>query len=154
MEKEKARQEIIRLAETNLDGRKTTEAALRKIKGVSFMFSNAVTGACGFRGRRLGELSEQELKKLEDAITNPGKFGIPSWMYNRKSEPLTGENRHLVASQLEFANKTDINELKKLKCYRGVRHLFGLPVRGQRTRSSFRRGRTVGVRRKKDTGKK
>ena len=44
----------------------------------------------------------------------------------------------------------DIDKLKKIRCYRGVRHMQGLPVRGQRTRSSFRKsGKTVGVSREK-----
>jgi len=140
---------IIRLAETNLDGGKRVEVALRSIKGVSFMYSNAVAKACGFFGKKLQDLSESDLKKLEDALSNPQSVGIPSWLYNRRRDPKTGEDFHNVASQLEFTTKIDINELKKIKCYRGVRHILGLPVRGQRTRSSFRKGRTVGVSRKK-----
>jgi small subunit ribosomal protein S13 len=42
----------------------------------------------------------------------------------------------------------DIKNLRKMKCYRGVRHSLGLPVRGQKTRSNFRKGKTVGVRKK------
>ncbi|MEM5812253.1 MAG: 30S ribosomal protein S13 [Candidatus Aenigmatarchaeota archaeon] len=146
-------QSIIRIAETNLDGRKNVEVAIRRISGISFMLSNAIARRCGFYGKRLSELSESEIKILEDCIINPEKFGIPAWMFNRRKEPTTGKDRHLIASQLEFTHKMDINELKKMKCYRGIRHIQGLPVRGQRTRSSFRKGKTVGVKRKKEESK-
>jgi small subunit ribosomal protein S13 len=82
-------------------------------------------------------------------ISNPEKHGIPRWMYNRRLDPEDGSDRHMVASKLELRKKMDINELKKRKCYRGVRHILGLPVRGQRTRSSFRTQTTVGVSRAK-----
>jgi small subunit ribosomal protein S13 len=140
---------IIRFAETNLDGNKPVQEAIRGIDGISFMLSNAITKQCGFSGKNLGQLSEKELKVLEEAITNPAGAGIPSWMFNRRSEPVTGRNRHLTASQLDFTHKMDINELKKMKCYKGVRHIQDQPVRGQRTRSSFRKGKSVGVKRQK-----
>ncbi|MEM5798466.1 MAG: 30S ribosomal protein S13 [Candidatus Aenigmatarchaeota archaeon] len=141
-------QEIIRLAETDLDGQKDVARALMKIKGISFSFANAIAHAGGFYGKKLSELNEAEIKKLEDMLHQPEKYGIPVWLFNRRKDP-TGQTRHLLSSQLDFAVSFDINELKRIKCYRGVRHAAGLPVRGQRTRSSFRKGRSVGVIRKK-----
>ncbi len=142
-------QNIIRLVETNIDSNKAVEVAIRSIDGVSFMLSEAISRKTGLHGKKLSGLSESELKSLEDAIINPEKAGIPVWMLNRRKEPLTAKNRHLVASQLDFTHKMDINELKKMKCYKGIRHIQGQPVRGQRTRSSFRKGKSVGVRRKR-----
>jgi small subunit ribosomal protein S13 len=142
--------QIIRFVETNLDGNRDVNVAIRRIGGISFMLSNAITKKCGFSGKRFGQLSEREMKTLEEAILNPESVGIPQWMLNRRKEPLTGRDRHLTASQLDFTHKMDINELKKMKCYRGVRHIQGQPVRGQRTRSSFRKGSSVGVRKKKE----
>jgi len=142
--------QIVRFVETNLDGSKNVNESIRRIDGVSFMLSNAIAKRCGLAGKKLGQLSEREMKSLEEAILNPGSIGIPDWMFNRRKEPLTGRDRHLTASQLDFTHKMDINELKKMKCYRGVRHIQGQPVRGQRTRSSFRKGGTVGVKRKKE----
>jgi len=141
---------IIRLAETNLDGSKAVKDAIRRVDGISFMLSNAIVKQGGFAGKKLGQLSEAEMKRLEEAIADPQALGIPVWMLNRRNEPLTGKVRHLTASQLDFTHKMDINELKKMKCYRGVRHIQGQPVRGQRTRSSFRKGKSVGVKRKKE----
>jgi len=142
--------QIIRFVETNLDGSKAVEDAIRRIDGITFMLSNVIAKKCGFSGKIIGQLSEGEMKMLEEAILNPQSIGVPSWMLNHRNEPLTGKDRHVTASQLEFTHKMDINELKKMKCYRGVRHIQGQPVRGQRTRSSFRKGKSVGVRRKKE----
>ena len=69
-------------------------------------------------------------------------------MLNRRKDRETGEDRHVVTSDLKFENEFDIKNLKKIKVYRGVRHSLGLPVRGQRTKAHFRHGKTVGVRKK------
>lgn len=139
---------LVHIAETTLDANRPVNVAIRSVKGVGFMMANAITTSLGFRGRKLIDLSEDEQDKLEESIMNIKKLGIPLWLYNRRKDPETGENIHLVASKLQLAQKTDINKLKKIKCYRGIRHSLGLPVRGQRTRSSFRKGTTVGVKRK------
>jgi len=148
---------IIRLAETNLDATKPVRRAIRRISGVGFMFSDAVANVCGFGDKKLGDLTEEERQKLENILMHPEKYDIPSWLYNRRRDPVTGEDKHLTVSQLELTKKMDIGQMKKLKTYRGVRHSLGLPVRGQRTRSSFRHGRSVGVIKKKaqqSSGKK
>ncbi len=142
-------QQIIRLVETNLDGKKVVGSAIRSIPGVSFMFSNAIVKLGGFKGKKIGELSEEEMKKLESMLTNPSKYNIPRWLFNRRNEPATAEDKHLTASTLDFTMKMDINEMKKMKTYKGQRHAVGLPVRGQKTRSSFRHGKSVGVSRTK-----
>lgn len=146
--KEARVKDIIRLVETNLDGGKKVRVAIRKIRGVSFMFSNAVAKNIDFADKKLGELSEQEMQKLEEVIMNPERFGIPSWLYNRRKDPATGKDSHLSVSRLELTQKMDINEMKKMKSYRGVRHILGLRVRGQRTSSGG--GKAVGVIRKKE----
>lgn len=139
---------IIRLAETNLDATKPVRASIRRVSGVGFMFSNAVAAVCGFGDKKLGDLTEQERKKLEDILMHPENYNIPFWLCNRRKEPATGQDRHLIVSQLELTKRADIGQVRKLKTYKGVRHSLGLPVRGQRTRSSFRHERSVGVVRK------
>ena len=142
-------QQIVRLVETNIDGRKSVDAAIRSVPGVSFMLSNAIVKKGGFGHKKLGDLSEEDIKRLESIIIHPERHDIPSWLYNRRKEPATGEDKHLSASSLELSQKMDINEMRKLKTFKGVRHSLGLPVRGQRTRSSFRHGKSVGVSRRK-----
>ncbi len=145
----KPTQQIIRLAETNIDGSKPVKTAIRSVKGVSFMFSNAICKISGFGDKKLADLTEAELKQLEEIILNPHKHSIPEWMFNRRLDPVTGRTSHFSVSNLDFTQKMDIDRMKKNKTYRGVRHIQHLPVRGQRTRGAFRRGKTVGVSRKK-----
>ena len=141
---------IIRIAKEDLDGDLPIERALWKIKGIGKNFAHAIRVALGYDSKKkLGELSEEEIKKLEDCIYNPRKYNIPSWLYNNRRDLETGEDRHLVGSELALKIKTRIDFLKKIRCYRGIRHSLNLPVRGQRTRAHFRKGATVGVQRKK-----
>lgn len=136
---------IIRFGETNLDGSKSVGVALREVKGVSFAYSNAVAKISGFENKAIGDLSESELKTLERMITNPGEHKIPSWFFNRRKDPDSGVNKHIVTSNLELTQRMDIDKMKKVKSYKGMRHIMDLPVRGQRTRGSFRKGKAVGV---------
>ncbi|MEM5773130.1 MAG: 30S ribosomal protein S13 [Candidatus Aenigmatarchaeota archaeon] len=137
---------IVRVANTDLNGEKPLKNALLGIKGISHAMSKAVCLAAGFDpNRKLGSLNEEEIAKLESVIKEPNKFGIPNWLLNRRREPETGNDFHLTGSDLEIARKFDIQKMIDLKTYKGVRHMYGLPVRGQRTRSSFRKGRVVGV---------
>ncbi len=141
---------IIRLADADLDGNKRLRWALLGIKGISFAMSKAICVAGGFDPNvRLKELSEEDLKKLEDIIRNPGKYGIPPFLFNRRRDPETGENIHLTGEDVKIRMNLDIQREIELGTYRGWRHKLGLPVRGQKTRSHFRKGRTVGVVRKK-----
>ena len=147
--KKEKRIAIIRMGGKDLDGDMPLKRAIRGITGVSFMFANAICRVTGLGEKKLSEFSDGERKEIEEMMKNPGKHGIPEWVYNRRSDPEDGENKHLVSADLDLKHKMDINELKKRRCYRGVRHIAGLPVRGQRTRGSFRKASTVGVVRQK-----
>ncbi len=99
---------------------------------------------------KTGNLSKDEIDRLDEIIRNPAKFGFPEWMFNRRKDYETGNDRHLLASDLDFIQNIDLRRMKKTKSYKGLRHQAGLPVRGQRTRSNFRRnkGKVMGVKRK------
>ena len=143
---------IVRLLSTDIDGRLPVERALRRIKGVSFMLSHAACVSIGVDPKKkLGMLAEAEIKSIDEYFKNlaVGKTNLPAWIINRRNDVETGENFHLIGSSLDFRKREDINTLKRMRAYRGVRHELGLPVRGQRTRSSFRKNKTVGVSKKK-----
>ena len=140
---------IVRIAGRDLDGKKPVKRAIWKIKGVSFMFANAVVKKLGVQDKKVGDLSEQELKKLEDIISNPLKNGIPSWLCNRRRDVETGEDSHILEANLDIQKRFDVRRLMEIKSRRGLRHSWGLKVRGQRTKSHPRRGSSVGVKRKK-----
>ena len=146
---------IIRVADTDLDGNKKIENSLRKIKGVSFSMANALCQLSSIeQDAKTGELSDEQVQKLNDTIKNIATL-LPSWMINRRSDPETGELKHMVSTQIAYHKEFDLRRLKKIKSYRGMRHQKGLPVRGQRTKSNFRKnkGKVIGVARTKK-GKK
>lgn len=150
---------IIRIAESDLKGNQKLEHALTKIKGIGWSYARALRKATGLENKKLGDLSEAELNKVKDAISNPVNYGIPAWLFNKQKDPVRGTNYHLLSSDLRLSNRMDIESLKKIKCYRGVRHFFNYKVRGQRTRSrganvKGRVGSTVGVVKKKQAPQK
>ncbi len=141
---------IIRVAGTDLDGEKPIIRALRKIKGIGMTMSKAICLAANVNPQvKLGSLGEAEIANLENVIKNPANFNIHKFLLNRRIDPETGEAIHLTSSDLDIAKRFDVQRYVNLHTYRGWRHMLGQPVRGQRTRSSFREtGRTVGVMKK------
>jgi len=138
---------IVRVANTDIDGNKSVYMALRKIRGISFMFSNAICNHLDIeKNKKIGAMNEKDIKDIESVIENP-KF--PEWMLNRRKDYETGENRHVTGSKLRLTHDFDLKRLRKIKSYRGLRLAHGLTVRGQKTRSHFRKGRSVGVQKKK-----
>ena len=144
---------FVRIANTDLIGAKSIVMSLRKIKGVNFMLANAICSAAGIaKNKKTGELSDSEVQSLQDVLKNPLALGIPRWMLNRRKDYDTGEDKHLLTSDLEFTQEFDLRRLKKIKSNRGFRHAWNLPLRGQRTKSNFRRNKkkaSLGVKRKK-----
>jgi small subunit ribosomal protein S13 len=141
---------IIRIARTDLDGTLKLDRALSKVKGVGRRLARAIIKATGLNPeQRAGFISDADLEKIEEVLKNPPKFGIPTWLLNRQKDIETGEDKHLIGADLDIQIKMDIDYLMKIKSWRGIRHGLGLKVRGQRTRCSGRKGRTVGVTRKR-----
>lgn len=141
---------IVRIADTDLDGNKPVMIALTGIKGISLRMARAITNALGLNPRaKLGELEDETIEKLKKFVEEDLEKNIPSWMFNRRKDPHTGKDLHILSKDVDFAKMLDIERLIKMKCYRGVRHAKGYKVRGQRTRSTGRKGMTVGVVRRK-----
>ncbi len=147
--------QMIRLGGADLDGNRAIYHALRKIKGVSYAFSNAICNKLKFdKKKKIGELNDADIKKVEELLKDPKKFDLAAWVYNRQKDYDSGDDKHLISSDLKLRKDFDIKRLRMIKSYRGVRHGFGLPLRGQRTKSHFRKGATVGVSKKGAKGKK
>ena len=104
---------IVRIANTDLKGEKAIGSALRHIKGINFMFSNLISNLAKIDPKkRTGDLSEDEIKRMNDVISNPQKFNTPSWMLNRRKDSETGEDKHLISVDLTFTKdnvKCDIS---------------------------------------------
>ena len=141
---------IVRLFGQDVDGTMKVPYALAMVKGIGYNTARAIVSKLGLdKDRRLGELSDEDIKKIEDYLSSKKIPDLPPWMYNRRKDYETGSDLHLVTSDLIFYVRNDIEREKKIKSWRGVRHSLGLKVRGQRTRTTGRTGATVGVRRSK-----
>ena len=153
MAEEKKLRHLIRLGEADLPGDKSIYHALRRIKGVSYSLSNAVLKTLKIdKNIKVNDLKKEDLDRIKEVIDNPKKFKIYTWLLNRRRDYDTGEDLHLTGSQLNLRKQFDVKRLIGIRSYRGMRHATNQPVRGQRTRSHFRKGAAVGVKRKK--GKK
>ncbi len=141
---------LIRLANTDIMGDTTIGYGLAKVYGVGLSFSNAICQVLDLeKTAPIGSLDEARVKEIEGVIADPASKGIPEWMRNRRSDHDTGEDIHITGPKLKLTKEFDLRRMKKIKSYRGVRHMFGLPVRGQRTKGNFRKGKSVGVVKKK-----
>lgn len=138
--------EVIRLVGYDLDGSKPVLWAIKKIRGISHTMAKVVCVLTGIDPSvRLGALSEEQLKHLEAVMNDPIGHGAPVWLVNRQKDLQTGQHKHLMGVELEVQQRFDVQRYINLRTYRGIRHMHGLPVRGQHTRSTFRKGKTVGV---------
>ncbi len=136
---------LVRIINTDIPGGKSALFGLRKIKGVGYMYANmALTVAKIDAMRKLGSLSDEEVKRLDDVLRNPKKYDVPAWLFNRRRDFETGEDKHILTSDIDFFRSNDIKLMKKIKCYKGIRHATNHPVRGQRTRSNFRKSKSRG----------
>jgi len=90
-------------------------------------------------------LSPEQIKSIENVIKNPSTSNFPSWFLNRRKDVETGEDKHLITSDIAFTVRNDVEREKTSGSWRGIRHMFGLKVRGQRTRCTGRKGGAVGV---------
>lgn len=142
--------EIVRILSTDLNGRLKIRNSLRKIKGISFMTAKVFCEKAKIDPNTItGQLTEEQIKRLEEVVKNPAKFGVPKYMMNMRKSPYTGEDGHFTGAELQIETRKILGDMKKLGSYVGIRHRLGQPVRGQRTRSSFRENRSVGVSKKK-----
>lgn len=142
---------IVRIAGTDLDGSEKVGYALTSIRGIGIRLANVITEKAGLDPEiRLGFLSDIKVEKIEDIMENPLKYGMPGWLLNRQKDKETGKDRHLIGSDMFLQVKSDIDHMKKVRSWRGFRHAHGLKARGQRTRTTGRRTKAVGVKKKRE----
>lgn len=143
-------QYILRVLNTNIDGREKVTYALTAIKGVGRRYANLVCKKADVDlTKRAGELTNEEVERIVTIIQNPRQFKIPDWFLNRRKDFRTGKYTQLVSNNLDFQLREDLDRLRKIRAHRGLRHFWGIKVRGQRTKTTGRRGKTVGVSKKK-----
>ncbi|MFN4212673.1 MAG: 30S ribosomal protein S13 [Microgenomates group bacterium] len=119
---------MVRILGTVLPEDKRVGYALTLLYGIGFATAAKILRQAGVdENKKMKALTEEELKKISEII----------------------DKNYKVEGDLKEEVRENINRLKEIGCYRGIRHLRNLPVRGQRTRSNARtkRGKrkTVGA---------
>ncbi|XP_037783591.1 40S ribosomal protein S18 [Penaeus monodon] len=143
-------QHILRLMNTNIDGRRKVMFAMTSIRGVGRRYSNIVLKKADIdQFKRAGEMTEEEVEKIVTIMSNPRQYKIPDWFLNRQKDIKDGKYSQVMSNNLDTKLREDLERLKKIRAHRGLRHYWGLRVRGQHTKTTGRRGRTVGVSKKK-----
>ena len=126
---------MARIAGIDLPRDKRVEYALLSIFGIGLTSSRQILATAGISvDTRVRDLTESEINHLREAI----------------------ERDYRVEGELKRQLQMSIRRLQEIRCYRGIRHMRHLPVRGQKTKSNARtlRGRRRPVAGKKKVGKK
>lgn len=108
---------MARIAGVNIPTGKRTPIALTYIFGIGRTQASKICEACGIDPTlRVNQLSEDQVQSIREEI----------------------DRSHVVEGDLRRDTAMNIKRLMDLKCYRGLRHRRGLPVRGQRTHTNAR----------------
>ena len=141
---------ILRVQNTNINGKQKAPFGLRQIKGIGRRFAILAMKIAQIDvAKRSGEVTEKEITSVNDILARPSEYNIPKWFMNRQKDPRNGTWSHLISNQLDTILREDLERMRKAKHHRGLRHYWGIRVRGQRTKSTGRCGKTLGVTRKK-----
>ena len=130
----------------DIPGERKLLVGLTQIKGIGYNFATAIASTLKINtNSNIGHLTEANVQAIEKIILNPIEAKFPSWFINRQKDIETGKDLHLLTSDIPFTLRNDIERERITASWRGYRHLSGLKVRGQRTRTSGRKGGAVGV---------
>merc|ERR1712126_615509 len=143
-------QHILRVMNTNIDGKRNIMFAITAIKGIGRRYANIVLKKADIDlSKRAGELSEEEVEKIITIMSNPRQYKIPDWFLNRQKDIEDGKTGQMMSNMLDNKLREDLERLKKIRAHRGLRHYWGVRVRGQHTKTTGHKGKTVGVSKKK-----
>ena len=138
---------IVRIAGKDVPGAKKMIIGVSQVRGIGYNFAKAILDVLKIdQNSNIGFLTESQVEQIEKVMRDPSSINIPSWFLNRRKDIDSGENLHLITSDIEFNVRNDIEREKNTNSWRGFRHTYGLKVRGQSTRTTGRKGGAVGVR--------
>jgi len=141
---------IVRIVNTDINGENNIVQGLTQIKGIGRHMATFIADTAGVdRKIKFGNLPEPEIERLKEVLENLDEYA-PTWMLNYRKDMYTGENIHLISTDITSRLRDDINMMKMIRSYRGVRHELGLKVRGQRSSSNGRKGLALGVSKRRE----
>ncbi len=142
---------IVRIGGKDLDGERNVKNALADLKGIGDRLSMIIIKKLGLDPtKKIGDMKEPEIEKIKEYVESKYYEGLPDWVLNHRNEIISGEDMNLISNDLTIQLQEDLNFMKKMKSYRGVRHETGHKVRGQRTKANGRHGLAIGVIKKKE----
>ena len=148
---------IVHLVGKDVKGQVPLIDALRQVKGVGFrlskIFGRIISKEMNVSVETpIGMFTEDQTDKMEEIIKSPSKYKIPAYLYNRRKDMETGKDVHIAGSDVVFSMRGDVERQKTLYTWKGYRHAYGQKVRGQGTRTTGRKGLTMGVTKSKIAG--
>lgn len=136
---------FVRIGKTDLDGTKSAERALSEMNGIGRRTARIICQSVGIdRTTTFGRLDDEEIDAVVEQVEGYAD-DVPEWLTNHRRSYFTGETTHETGNNLEMTVRQDINRMKMVDSYKGVRHKRGQKVRGQRTKSTGRTEGTIGV---------
>ena len=137
---------IVRIVGNDIPGEKKITVGLTQIKGIGYNFATAILDTLKINpNSSVGYLTDSNVQAIEKLITDPSSSNFPLWFLNRRKDVETGKDIHILTSDIDFTLRNDIERERITSSWRGYRHMYGLKVRGQRTRCTGRKGGAVGV---------
>lgn len=136
---------FVRIGQTDLDGTKSAERALSEMNGIGRRTARIICQNAGIdRTTTFGGLDDEMIEAVVEQVDEYADT-VPEWLSNHQKSYFTGETTHETGNDLEMTRRQDVNRMKMIDSYRGVRHKRGQKVRGQRTKSTGRSEGTIGV---------
>merc|ERR1711907_18 len=116
---------IIRLLNTNVDGKEKIMYALTKIRGIGRRFANLICKKGEIcLSKRAGEFSVEQLEKLMEIVTNAQAYKIPFWFLNNQKEYVKGTQSQVTTAQIDGLLRDTVERLKKIRSNRGIRNFW------------------------------
>ncbi|MFC7076316.1 MULTISPECIES: 30S ribosomal protein S13 [Haloarcula] len=136
---------FVRIGQTDLDGTKSVERALTELNGIGTRAARLIAQKAEVDRRAVfGKLDDDVIDNVVEHVESFAD-DVPDWMTNHQKDYFTGETTHETGNDLNLTRRQDINRMKMIDSYRGIRHQRGQKVRGQRTKSTGRTEGTIGV---------
>jgi small subunit ribosomal protein S13 len=138
-------QYFVRIGQTDLDGTQSVERALTDMNGIGRRVARIIAEKADVDRRdTIGALDEDKIDEIVELVEGYADE-VPEWLTNHQNDFFSGETTHEIGNELQMTRRQDINRMKMIESYKGLRHKRGQKVRGQRTKSTGRTEGTIGV---------